>query len=86
MIENHHKLVNLNWNWASIVINDTISLTDFESDWIRTTKLLESKFGSSTIQFVGPNHLNLHSAIEKAFRPTCMGKQKCAVKCSIVKC
>ena len=49
---------NLNLNAVGPILSSDFE-AGFESDIIWMTKLLESKFESTTIQFIGPNHLSL---------------------------
>ena len=57
MIKIHQNLDT--FNQTLIIIEDNITLTDFELDRIQMTKLLESEFESLCIQFGNPKRLSL---------------------------
>ena len=70
MTKIYAKLVNFHRKLCKIVINDTILIPDFQSDRFHHSKLLESDFELSKIQFRMANRLSLliSKAIKKGGR------------------
>ena len=52
-------MVDFNRKEIEIAIDDMISMLESESSYNRHLNVLESDFESSTILFIGPNHLSL---------------------------